>query len=431
MLDILSNYRFLLNVDNINNYKTVMTLIKESVQAQYVCEADNVCCMFYSLLSMLSLLQVVVTIYWLGRSVQPWYKGPHLDCSAFLDLIGYHHPKVRLTKNIVDSTSENIISEELHCRQESCDSLDRSSGYSSYRGDSKTSSSSYSQHHSRQESSDSVDRNSVYRNDTTKSSLSSDVFEDDPVTSHLRDESYESFVSEDLPLTRRLNSDKRPSDNITPDTGETDNMPIPQEYRRRASHSNRFAEQRYSATFDSTYMPPPDGARSPNLLSNRWKHDAVYQSTPQLNRDSHNDHNRFRFGDNKLENQGIASSSSDNIDGAKPGERRNSTVRKTSTAHADPLQFVYVGGSQLSQKAKEVIEAMEEQKKITKALEHEELDWHSVSTDNTLFNFPLLLPHCGVEAKSLSLFCPLNELPPSITIFCQSLPISAVHLCPF
>ena len=326
-----------------------------------------------------------MTIYWLGRAVQPWYKGPHLDCSAFSDLIGYHHPKLRLTTNNIES--ENVVSEELHTRQESCDSLDRSSGYSSYRGESK--SSSCSQHHSRQESSDSVDR---CRNETTKSSQSSDVFEDDPVTSHAHDESYEPFVSEDLPLMRRSDSiEKRLSEkiNITPDTGETDNMPIPQEYSRRVSKNNRLAEQRYSATFDSAYMP--DGATSPNLLSHQWKSDAVYQSTPHLNT-GFSDHNRFRFGDDNIERQRNASTSSDI---AKPSERRSSCVvpvgagaRKTSIAHADPLQFVYVGGNKLSQKAKEVIEAMEEQKKITKALEHEETDWHSVSATVV----PLLLP---------------------------------------
>ena len=339
-------------------------------------------------ITILVLLQVVVTIYWLGRTVQPWYKGPHLDCSAFSDLIGYHHPKVSLT----ESSSEHILTEELHTRQESCDSLDRSSGYSSYRGDSKTSSSSYvqPQHHSRQVSTDSVDRGNLYiRNDNTKSSFSSDVFEDDPVTPQLRDDSYKSFVSEDLPLTRRLNAEKRQSENITPDTGETDNnMPIPQEYRRRTSHGNRLAEQRYSATFDSPYTPP--GATSPSPLSHRWKNDAVYQSTPQLNRDSHDDHNRFRFGDIKLDRQSRSSTSSDNIDGAKPGERRDSylppgqAVRRTSNTHADPMQFVHVGGSKLSEKAKEVIEAMEEQKKLTKALEHEEMDWHSVSLSKFL-----------------------------------------------
>ena len=337
---------------------------------------------------MLVLLQVAVTIYWLGRAVQPWYKGPHLDCSAFSDLIGYHHPKLRLTTNNIESSSENVVSEELHTRQESCDSLDRSSGYSSYRGESK--SSSCSQHHSRQESSDSVDRNSGYRNDTTKSSQSSDVFEDDPVTSHAHDESYEPFVSEDLPLMRRSNSsEKRQTENIniTPDTGETDNMPIPQEYSRRVTKNNRLAEQRYSATFDSTYTP--DGATSPNLLSHQWKSDAVYQSTPHLHTGV-SDHNRFRFGDDHVEKQRNASTSSDNVVGGKPSERRSSCVvpggagaRKTSIAHVDPLQFVYVGGNKLSQKAKEVIEAMEEQKKITKALEHEETDWHSVSKPTT------------------------------------------------
>jgi len=59
-------------------------------------------------------------------------------------------------------------------------------------------------------------------------------------------------------------------------------------------------------------------------------------------------------------------------------------VRRTSNTHADPMQFVHVGGSKLSEKAKEVIEAMEEQKKLTKALEHEEMDWHSVSLSKFL-----------------------------------------------
>ena len=48
---------------------------------------------------------------------------------------------------------------------------------------------------------------------------------------------------------------------------------------------------------------------------------------------------------------------------------------------------------------------------------------------NILSIFPLV-PWC-MGTTSFDLFHPLNESCPSITIFCHSLPLLAVHLCPF
>lgn len=80
---------------------------------------------------MFLLLQVAITIFWLGRSVSQSFSGPHLDQSAFSAIVRYSGkdllPKERPRNDSVDSsdqTSSAYSSHETNSRVSNDDSLE-------------------------------------------------------------------------------------------------------------------------------------------------------------------------------------------------------------------------------------------------------------------------------------------------------------------
>ena len=314
--------------------------------------------------------QVAITIFWLGKAAREFYDGPHLDLTAFSDLVNHQvaphetsPPVSHFREEESDSATESQTSEGTpglpacfptvlrHERQPSSDSVDHSSAYGSYRSD-------------------------------PKSSQSSGNLGPEEDTQRTGDTSYDSLSLED-PILR----DSGIHDPVV--TPEAYNMPVRHDDSRRHSSYTKPSEIRYSATFDSVY----DGSDSDSM-----KRDGdQYQSTPSLNSDpdSRTHFNRSRFGSQ----EGI-NTRSDSIDSLDYNRRAGSdhsrqssgsgdyqvsrpSYRRTSSSSpkpsANPLQFIRQDKENpLVEHARDVVEVMEKQKKEKVMMQSGEDDWQSV-----------------------------------------------------
>ncbi len=311
---------------------------------------------------------MAITIFWLGKVVKCSYDGPQLDLTAFADLVNYNFCRNSSRNSSVfndhNDNPEDFLPESFsrsyqHKRQESADSGDRSSSaYGSLPSEPKT-------------------------------SQSSEHLDDDIGIQHTRDNSIDSFISEDHSCTDEKPSplqspSETKSHDVTEDVFHT-TMPSIYDTANQAYSSRKENDYRYSATYDSMY---PRGEGSDKDISEQ-------RSSPNLSdtsEQSKKDYDRFRYGSTEAIHSRF--SSSDSLENRNADHSRQSSgsgadflppgrtgVRKTSLT-INPLQFIAPAGNKLSDKAKETIEIMEEQKIAKAAFKEEDNDWQSVSRCN-------------------------------------------------
>ena len=371
------------------------------------------------------LFQVAVTIFWLGKNARKWFDGPHLDLSAFTDLVHQGAPSVASTTSLastpsrapstpepgaispIHNTSPKPVSPDLvspvcvspvcaspllthessrlgHKRQESGESLDQSSAYGSIRSD-------------------------------TKNSQSSELQDHEDVSEHTRDNSYDSLISEDQSGLNSFGEDRcteQPSDD-----GHVNDSNMPSRFNaRQGSWTARpdggaaaggggdgggggGGEMRYSATHDSTYSRHGAGGE-------RDFHSMDHE------KDEREDYNRFRFS---VSGSGSNASSTENLHraGGATGQNKSREFipptrvnsQKTSNVAYDPLQFIKGSGTtKMAEQAQKVVKKMEEQKHVKQVMTTEEDNWQSVRMTLQIItcrSFPASTRHRAIAGSML------------------------------
>ena len=255
-------------------------------------------------------------MFWLGKAAKNLINGPHLDLTAFTDLVQNY----------------SVSSTKPHARQESTDSIGYHSLHSSYRSEEcRISSSTNGLQRSHF-------RDSSYESCGSETFLSEDELRDNmPVRNdHRRSSSGSATRPSGLRYSATLDSvyDRQSNSHYTSNPDLNSSMDSKEEYGRFGyGHAEDLSSVRSGSTdsLDSTRSP---GSRSVNSSKSNVSKEENIPTRPAL--------------------------------------RKSSSV-------ANPLQFIKVDSNPLAMQASKIVHKMEEQKKVAVKVETFDDDWQSVS----------------------------------------------------
>ena len=280
--------------------------------------------------------------------MRKWFTGPHLDLTAFSDLVD----------------NQSVFSYPRSPRDSVCSTP-------SERGDTQLLKSPLidsPRSNVWQTSSESVNKSSSAYGSFSSEPQSPVAGEDTARFPSSRGDPHQSFTANSDHSQQNGNSGMVNTEHVAGSTEvEADKMPVRNNASwRKSSGGDGRGEQaspRYSASQDAMYDPTKLQRLPHSTTPDRSGTDGTHVE----------EYNNFRFSDGPSPPGTKPHSGEDYLPPTRVRERRS------GSSSSNPLQFVKADGASLSQKAQETIEIMQKQKVEKEVMKTEEDDWQSVS----------------------------------------------------